>query len=605
MQTIATRALWSYFLDSSQMDYPDFYRRLRKRFPNKNTVPELSTVIALIERHFSERVGHSGDLHVLLLVDELSNCAKGLEHNEREKRLRTSLSELCEAMDTHVSTTLHIVATDLYLRPPTAQTESGRKLNWIQLRALNSNEITSVFHNKLQQHEKSGTLNFYSLLAELCSSGLPRVLEHFKFVISERYNRETLHEHDYKELMEVVFRRANLIPLSYEATAIGLVNESFSPETIIRQERLLSRVESLSNLVAHAVFLRSSANGNVIVPEVTVLGLHTMITISTTQEDLANSYIHTSNLSYIRVNLRLLLQEILHVQSQITYCEEPSVARGLKYEKFHANFELCKLNARAIVLDAVNDSPLAAAWNIIRRAGCPRARYITGSIADLYQLSENQSSDWLILGKNKKLGTDRNEYLMEKLQWRLFWTPVHLRTSHSDHFSELLKGVKAKACGVFCLGESFPAMDLVIVVKSVTTKSVWCLLLEMKYEGKTNYPSVTRADLDHKLAVLNKYDWVKRLKTEGEAERVIMVFVLWRHRIAELRDETLPSYVNQPDAILLIGQEQLNKFYASLRPNAFNVPSSLRSKSGCELHIYIRVFTILQYLDTIFSYSEH
>ena len=553
----------------------------------------------MIEKHFFERIEHSGDLHVLLLVDDLSSCAKGLQHNEREQRLRTCLNKLCDVMDTHVSTTLHIITSDLNLKPSTAQMESGRRLHWIQLRALNSKEIASVFHRELQQldtgNQKSSTLNFYSLLAELCSSGLPRVLEHFKCEISERYNTEDLHVREYEDLMEEVFRSTKLTPLSYEATAIGLVNESFSPETTILQEHLSQRVESLSNLVAHGVFLRSSANGNEIVPEVTVLGLHSMLIISSA---------HVSKPSY--KILRRLLKDILQLQSQITYREEPSVARGLKYEKFHANFELCKLHARAIVLDAVNNSPLAAAWNIIR-AGSPGAPYITGSIADHYHLQyEDKSADWLILGKNKKLGTDRNQYLSEKLQWRLFSTPLYSRTSgRSEPFAELLDAVKAKACGMYCMGESFPAMDLVIVVKSNTTKAVWCLLLEMKYEEKPNYPSVTHADLDHKLKVLNNNGWVKRLKTEGEAERVIMVFVLWRQRIAELRDETLPSYANQPDAILLIGQEQLNKFYASLRPNAFNIPSSLRSKSGCELHIlvYTRIYSYqyLQYLDTIFT----
>ena len=123
------------------------------------------------------------------------------------------------------------------------------------------------------------------------------------------------------------------------------------------------------------------------------------------------------------------------------------------------------------------------------------------------------------------------------------------------------------------------------MVKSATDKKVWCLLWEMKYEEKANHLSVTQSDLKEKLEVLSKYNCVRRLNSESEAERVKMVLVLWRHGIASLRDETLPTHADAPDAILIISQEQLNKFYASLRPNAFNVPSSLTlNKSGCELH---------------------
>ena len=161
--------------------------------------------------------------------------------------------------------------------------------------------------------------------------------------------------------------------------------------------------------------------------------------------------------------------------------------------------------------------------------------------------------------------------------------------SHSENFSHLLTYVKAKTCGVYCMQQNFPAMDLAIVTRSATDTKVWCLLLEMKYEDQEHTPSVTKSDLERKLQVLHTNGWVKRLKTEGDVERVIMVFVLWRHGISSLRDVTLPSHTDAPDAILVLGQQQLNKFYASLRPHAFfssrqQVPSSLRPNSRWELH---------------------
>ena len=36
---------------------------------------------------------------LLLLIDEISNCVKGVEHKEREKRLSIFLSQLCGVLD--------------------------------------------------------------------------------------------------------------------------------------------------------------------------------------------------------------------------------------------------------------------------------------------------------------------------------------------------------------------------------------------------------------------------------------------------------------------------------------------------------------------------
>ena len=582
--------MWSYFFDQNQLEFQRFHTLALKENFLVDYIPD---AFNFIRHHHSKLNPTNPNAHILLLVDELHKFAgtKFPLTEPIQDQGADLLSQLCWTMSDERN---HIIVSSLdqSLVSETITT-SGRSIDWVPLEALNETESFNVLKN----------IDRPIPLLRKCSHGSgghARSLEALSHALQTSKSSAQWRKPDifYIIMKSACSKIVGSITPTKTMIAAGLVGDRIPLDTKINGRKF-------SELIAHAIYMHNYqlSSGCKFVPRVPPLLL-----LSTVE---ANG---GENCKFWET----LIHEVFY--NMIDKRSDSALHQGDRFEKFHYYFESLKQLARVECRDIAYEH----SWKVVNANKSKDIIFIHSTIAEHYHLINHHKSHWLAALKNQPFQEviEGTNVFNSKLQWPVSISYFDKELSSFEEFENYIKRISSPS--MLKCSRSFPGIDAIIICRDATTKQLWFLFLEMKYS--LIIPAATaRMIIVSKLNLQRKY--IKCLRSQNSAFHIISVFVMWRKmesaqifnwnpypniRVYESQATTnqahfFPQWVPNPfsylrskppkddchpDGILVLGHQQLSKFYSSLTPfsdldNELDDLSISSSSSSSNLYVIL------------------
>ena len=503
---------------------------------------------------------HNGNHDIVIVIDEFHKMFSKHGRNSITKDELESgknfLQELCMTILDNKSTNdkMILCSLDAFVVNEIA-TESGRPVHWIPLRGLNETDSKKAIGENSRPLVPTHIL--YKCLH--LANGHPRSIENYYLAIKE-YNqtRTNLLKHDddddlFLYLTEEAYKKFNFtINVSDKILAASFVGDHIS---------ISEKIDGffVADLVNNTVFIYSTESSYTkdLVPR--LAGMHLKHIMSKPKIDDINFWAPLLGIQKYLIRNNGTLS---HIQ------------KGLNFEYFHYCFEVLKQVARR----KCSDLRFQRRWSLETVGGND---YICCSISEHYSLSVDTDGQmrWLSASPEaKELNQVNNPILFDnKLLWptRSIDVGGELRKlpNQIGNINEVIDIFNKNHQSVIRhTTDTFPDIDAVIICKKNNSEEVVCLLLEMKFTiSDESNVSELKTQISNKLKIQTKY--VKNLRANiANCHCVISIFPMWHNLPPELvkynpwnrLDMTQQDCI--PDALLIIGRQQLNDFYVSLIP---------------------------------------
>lgn len=502
---------------------------------------ELSAAVRFI-RNEHQLSTQSTNFSIFLLVDEFHSLFSSDERRtsitkEEKDDGVNLLQDLCDAiLDKAENPNDNIIICSLdpfVMHSITAK--SGRPVMWIPLVGLDNAKARAALGD--EEEIKSFSEDILNQCLEL-ANGHPRSLQGYYTAIKAKPphlgNRDL-----FLVLSDMaVCSLTQTVALSEELIATGFLGDSIPLETEIDGK-------SCIDLIANTVYIHNKTNMNFI-PRLAGLLL--------LKEIMAQEQPSTQ--------LRSKLKDVR--KFMIENSADESSHKGILFEKFHYHFEILKQICRQLCASFIKKN---ICWSLTT---IEEEEFIKCSIFGHYNLQMQQSNFKWMLATPKTNFKQECIIFQEKLLWPISTKRQHEVKSPTQLLEILEKG--GYPYFIKCTG-SFPGIDAVIIcLNAEKREEVWCILLEMKFtcDIKSNTSTITGLIKEK----LNKVPFMKDVRATLQKRyatcRVISVFIMW-HSMKSFKADCDPwpdnlTEENLPDALLLIGREQLSDFYVSLMP---------------------------------------